>query len=261
MNFNFYEQYKNYPTVELLKIVQQPAGYQSEAIEAANRLLSERNISDIEFAEAKAYHEGVIAAEHRREDTKRLYKDKALDILEPVIKPSPELNPEKWLGIFLLAVTIQYLYYSVKCLILIVGFIRIGWSLFDLNLFIKVLEVVYTPILLLLLYRRRKLGWILLFINSVLIVLFGLAEAPLFFRYQEIHHGNTAVFLFPIFLNVAFANFLFRQNIADLFNVLKLTKRKTLMYTLVLGVLFILAVQIVSSYATTGHPFSFLSLW
>ena len=133
MNFNFYEQYKSYPTVELLKIVHNQADYQPEAIVAANRLLAERTVSDTEHAEAQVYIDDVTAAKQRKKDIANLYKEKAVDILEPIIQPTTELQPEKWLRLFLLAVTVQYLYTAYKNVVYIIWFSKCDTCSFDLT--------------------------------------------------------------------------------------------------------------------------------
>lgn len=240
MNFNFYEQYESYPTVELLKIVQNQADYQPEAIAAANKLLAERTVSDTEHAEAQAYIDDMTAAKQRKKDIANLYKEKAVDILEPIIQPSTELQPEKWLRLFLLAVTIQYLFTAYHNVVYILWFSKCDTCSFDLTIFFSIFDLLFFPLLLWLLYKRKKLGWILLLINNLLIVMYALFSIPSLFYYTYVyHHSNIVSYLVTPLISAAFLTFLLKQKVADLFSVSKAVKKKTLIYTIVFGTISI----------------------
>jgi hypothetical protein len=45
MEFDFYNEFKNHSTVELLLITKEPEKYQPAALDAAEKLLRERNVS------------------------------------------------------------------------------------------------------------------------------------------------------------------------------------------------------------------------
>lgn len=240
MNFNFYEQYKSYPTVELLKIVHNQVDYQPEAIAAANKLLAERTATDTELAEAQAYIDDITASKQRKKDIANLYKEKAVDILEPIIQPTTELQPEKWLRLFLLAVTAQYLYTAYKNAAYLIWFIKCDTCSFDLTVFFSIFDLLFFPLLLWFLYKRKKIGWILLLINNLLIVMYALFSIPSLFYYTYVyHHSNIVSYLITPLLSAVFLSFLLKQKVADLFSVSKAAKKKTLVYTIVFGTISI----------------------
>ena len=92
MDFNFQEQYKSYSNVELLKITERPGDYQQAAVVAAQQVLSEREVSveDREFA-ATHYAE-LERSQQVNKELVDLYKNKAKDLLEPVLQPKEDVS-------------------------------------------------------------------------------------------------------------------------------------------------------------------------
>ena len=85
MELDFYEIYKSFSTTELLKIVHRPDGFQPEAVEAARRHLSERDIApEDQVAVRTFYEEKDRIAMAKAEKIDRL-KEQAADLLLPVI--------------------------------------------------------------------------------------------------------------------------------------------------------------------------------
>lgn len=246
MEFDFYEQYKNYPTVELLKIVQQQDNYQADAINAANKSLAERTIADIELA--KEYLESIAAAKNKEEENARLYKEKAIDLLEPIIKPRSELNPYKWFWILLLVISIQYGYSFYKSTVYIIKFIQCNGCEFNEALAFRILDFVYAPFLLALLFRRKKLGWILFYINNLFIFIYNVYSAPIFFKYRSIHHGNIYSFLLLSFWTGFLVYFMAQRRIISLYSITPFTKKAVIIITVIVGT---------TMYLSTGHPFTF----
>ena len=102
MDFDFYELYKDFSTTELLKIVQRPAGFQPEAVEAANRRLAERDIASEDRAAVQAFYEESDREARLKAEKVDHLKEQAADLLQPIIQPGPKVTPQKWLNIFLL---------------------------------------------------------------------------------------------------------------------------------------------------------------
>src|SRR5258706_9951666 len=98
MNFDFYDKYQQYSTVELLKIVKKAADYQPEAVDAARNILAQRPITQHELGEADHLvkkEEKEAKAFSNKIDS---YKEKAADFFEPIINPGVEVKPVKWLN-------------------------------------------------------------------------------------------------------------------------------------------------------------------
>ncbi len=258
MYFNFYNLYKDYSTTDLLKIINRPDDYQPAAIDAATRILQERQVSEADIQEANniATDEQNIIA----------YKQKAKDFLEPVLQPSTEVQPQKWLNILLLAVAIQYVWTFfingrdiINFIAAVIDCQKYGDSLlhetvtywscfssrFNVMLFLELFSLIYMPITLYLLYKKYRWGWIIFFIDSTFVFVNSLVLVSLFFKYQHIYHINPASYLFRLLIRGAFVFFLWGDNIAMHFGVTRQIKRKLMLATVVITLLLVAGIRII----------------
>jgi len=191
MDFDFYEIYKDFPTAELLKIVLRPDGYEPEAVEAASRRLSERETTSEDRAAVQKFYEEKDRGVRQKAEKVDHLKEQAADLLQPIIKPGPNVAPQKWLNIFLLVLGLQFtwtliqaliaVYKSVVLVIFGAGFgvhERVGYRdaashLLDVNLLINIVTLVYVPWFFYLLYKRKRWGWILVF-AGILVGILGI---------------------------------------------------------------------------------------
>lgn len=102
MDFDYYEIDKEYSTSELLQIVHRPDGYQPEANEAAHRHLSERERTPEDQAAVQALFDQKDRNARLKSEKIDHFKAQAADLLQPIIKPGPNVPPHKWLSLFLL---------------------------------------------------------------------------------------------------------------------------------------------------------------
>ncbi|GEP95512.1 hypothetical protein [Chitinophaga cymbidii] len=182
MNFDFYEQFREYPNVELLKIIAQPGNYQPQAVEAASRILQDRNVTVEETEEAAQYFGEVQA----KEEKMMAYKEKAKDFLQPVIQPEATIQPAKWLKILLLLVLLDYLWVLYDAARDLVLFLRCEYCEFDSVFFLlSLLGILYVPFIFFLLWKRKRWGWILLFADSGIAVVSRLSSMLLLFKYRN----------------------------------------------------------------------------
>ena len=107
----------------------------------------------------------------------------------------------------------------------------------DINFLINIITLIYLPFFFYLLYKRKRWGWILVFAG----ILVGILGLPMqvyaystYLRAMEVMHmgiSSIAWFLAETVLKIAFAWFLWRQDVSDLFGVGKPAKMRTLLYT------------------------------
>lgn len=238
---NFDELYSNYSNVELLIIVKKPEDYQIEAIQAATNHLSSRTITEAEYLEAEEFHFKLSEKSKQKQEKFDLLKEKALNIVDPIINPSEIIQPGKWLKLLLFVITIQYAWTTVS---LLIDLIRIGFCkncFFDPSYFAGIINLFYVPLIFFLLYKRRKWGWILLFADNFLSVVIRIGSSYAFFKYREIYGGETAEFLLLCFIKAAFAFFLWRKDIQEFFSISENTKKDTLILVSIISsiILFI----------------------
>jgi hypothetical protein len=230
MSFDFYSEYKNYPNLELLKIMKEPGGYQPEAVMAASRVLGERQVAAEELQLLdQSLQDLDHAVKQRKEEVERL-KARVWDFFSPILQPQERVEPEKWLNILLLMIGIEYIWKLVDFTrIMIRVFSRGNFFWVDiLNFF----TIAYLPFIFYLLLRRRRWGWILLFADNFAALILRLSESYFFFKYHSIHHGSTISFTTPILVWAAFAFFLWRNHIVGLFGVNATTRKQTFWITL-----------------------------
>jgi hypothetical protein len=244
MNFDFYDQYKEYSTVELLKIVKKAADYQPGAVEAAKTILAKRQVTQNELDQVDHLVNQEEKQANAFSDKINSYKEKAADLFEPIINPGTEVKPVKWLNILLLFIGIHYiwvLYDTVKSLFHLLSY---RYYRFDFTIVLLLINLVYIPLIFYLLYKKRRWGWILLFADNLFVLIQRLGGTYIFFKYQKFHRGDTGEFLFFILVRAAFVFFLWRKSIADLFRISGKTKKDIAMVVGTLG----LAIVILSYY-------------
>jgi len=258
MDFDFYEIYKDFSTTELLKIVHRPDGFQPGAVEAANRRLSERAIAQDDRLAVHAFYEERDRDARLRAEKIDQIKGQAADLLQPIIQPSPNVTPHKWLNLFLLVLGLQYSWTMVQTLIAVyksvvlvlfgagfgvherVGYKNAASHLLDFNFLINIITLIYLPLFFYLLYKRKRWGWILVFAG----ILIGILGIPMqVYSYSRFLRAMGAErmditrmtwFVIQNLLRIPFAWFLWKQDICDLFGVDKSTKTRTVLYTSVI---------------------------
>ncbi len=258
MDFDFYEIYKDFSTIELLKIVHRPDGFQPGAVEAANRRLSERAIAQDDHIAVNTFYEERDRDARLRAEKIDQIKGQASDLFQPIIQPSPNVTAHKWLNMFLLVLGLQYSWTMIKTLIAVyksivlvlfgagfgvhepVGYKNATSHLLDFNFLINIITLIYLPLFFYLLYRRKLWGWILVFAG----ILIGILGLPIqiyayskFLRAMGAGRMDTttmAQYVVQSLLRIAFAWFLWKQDICDLFGIDKSTKTRTVLYTSVM---------------------------
>jgi len=220
MEIDFYQDYKNLPVPELVKVARSPWDYLPEAVAAADRVLRERGISMEEIAAEEwnlAQKEMSDALARRRFGD---YFDWVKELLPSTVGEGPATRP--WIFIFLLGYAIFYvcnIYLIIKTTVIFArcetchdtGYIE----------FADFLEFAYLTVTLLLLLKQKPLGWALVLIQAVsisctkLVALYGLYA----------HHADLSPFgtadILPLLISAAVIIFLWRPFALEFFNVRK----------------------------------------
>lgn len=231
MNFDFYQQYKGYSNIDLLKIVKQPDDYQAAAVAVATQVLSEREVTAEEIRFMDDYlleMEGLAKAKKEKHDS---IKIKAADFLEPLFYPSEKIKPGKYVNILLFAIALQYAWSLFETLRRLINFLRCNHCSSDIMLIAELLTLLYVPLIFILLFKKRRWGWILLFADNLFSIISMVGQSYIFFKYQNAHHSTTTSFLLPIMIKGAFVSFLWGDSIANYFEIDKKTKKRTAIIT------------------------------
>jgi hypothetical protein len=227
MDFDFHQQFKNYSNIDLLKIVRQPANYQTAAVVAAENILCDRQISPEEISVVDQYIQDIENSEKDKKEKIDGLKHKVTDFLEPVINPSEKVEPKKWVNILLLVIGAQYVWTVFETVKKGISYFQCNSCSFDITIIISLWLLIYVPVIFFLLLKRKRWGWILLFADNLFILISRVSQSYIFFKYQQIHQGDTTSFLIPIFIRTAFVSFLWRNPITEHFGVTHEIKKKT----------------------------------
>ena len=265
MNFDFHDKYKDYSNIDLLKIVRRPTEYQVSAVGVAAQILSTREVTQSDLEQVDNYFDEINTETKRKTDKITSYKEKTADFFEPVLNPTTEVKPEKWLNILLLIIGLQYLwtlYVNISDFVkFIMHVIDCKSYVFDSNnetvsywtcfsnqfnplIFFQILTLIYIPIIFYFLFKRKRWGWILLFADNLFGLISNVSQFYIFFKYQQYHHGDTLSFFTQILIKALFVFFLWKDYISDFFSVTKETKNKTAIVTTLITLLFILSIQL-----------------
>lgn len=244
MNFDFNQQFKDYSTVDLLKIVKRPGEYQPTAVAAAERLLQERQVTPHEQQLVEQYFQDIDRFLQVKKEKADALKTKATDFFEPLLQPSEKVQPSKWVNILLLIIGVQYAWTLFQTVKRLINFFECFTCSFDITLFAETLTLFYIPLIFIFLFKRHRWGWILLFADNLLSLLSRLSQSYLFFEYQDIHGGDTLTFLLPILIKAAFVLFLWRSSIAGYFKITDAIKKKTAIVTAMGTLAFIVVIYL-----------------
>jgi uncharacterized protein YqgQ len=241
MEFDYYNLYAAYSNLELLKIVRQPQHYQEAAVAAAAQLLQERGITEEDQQQVDEYFQSAQLKKEQKTAKVQAYKGQVADFLEPVLQPQAEINPQKWVNIFLVVLAIQYLwtfFSNARNLVSYFDFDEYGSVAL-----IWIISILYIPVIFYLVYKKKRWGWILLFADRLLSFIVVLNELPWLFDKRIAYRIDSSYLLGKLLVSGAFVFFLWKPVIANYFGATRITKRDTLIITLGLALLFIVIVR------------------
>ena len=244
MDFDFLQEFNHFTNLELLKIIKKPANYQPAAVIAAQQVLSTRNISQQELEEIENYLISVELEERRRKEKILAYKSKIADVFEPILIPDEEIKPSKWLKVLLIVLAIQYvrdLYYILPWLFRLLSD---GGHYFEIIFLTNCGVVAYFPLIFILLLRRKRWGWILLFGETIVATVLIIGQMIPYLYYFDIPEWvKWDSLLWSITVRTAFLIFLLKKDITQYFHVDRLTIQRTFMIAVLLALSFMAAVH------------------
>jgi len=243
VNFDFLQKYRGYSNVELLKIVKRPEGFQPAAVAAANHLLIERNVTLEEIQIADAFFSQTDANAKAKQEKKEAFVRKLADFFEPILHPGRKVEPRKWIHILLLVLVVKYFIAVVDIMRGVISSLQSYDRPFELIDLWPCVSLLYIALIFILLFKRKRWGWILIFFDNLFHAIMHLSGLYVFFEYQSIHHGTTISFFMPVFINGAFLVLLWQNPVIAYFGIDRATRKKTAVITVIGTILFILALS------------------
>ncbi|WP_339704466.1 hypothetical protein [Algoriphagus aquimarinus] len=165
MEFN--EKFKTYSNTELLRIIDNPDGYQTKAVETAKTIFSDRQLTQEEIKIAKDELEIERQEKLNKEQKKRAVEDKfknigksILENVNPIQNETP--TTEKTIKIISLLFGGLFLFLLYREFGMISFMFTDSSGDWDFSIVLYFLPLVVVPTATILFYKRKKFGWLLL---------------------------------------------------------------------------------------------------
>ncbi len=164
---NFHEEYRNYNTIDLLKITIAPAQYMPEAVQAAEDILASRNVTPQERDAAEQFFAEQNVQKALKEVNRIEAKEKALSFLDPLLGDNAAQTGLQ-VRLFLFFAGLVYAYRVFTPVYLVLK----GLLVYQLGLgtrqYILLLSASFLTVIYILMVIRRKAGWIIMAIWEIL---------------------------------------------------------------------------------------------
>jgi len=254
MTFDFQKRFANYTTVDLINIINNSSDYQPAAVEAASQILKERNVTETEIRDMQQTWAKDKTAANPNANNTVPGEGEIIDLLEPAVQPAGQLNARKWVNILLIVLAVQYMWVLyvygwnlLQVCAYLVDCARSGFDAFgqcaaqfaNVSFLIELFVIAYTPIVVALIIKRKKLGWMLEFIVNLIAIISRVSTFYFYLKYQYAAKGNIFLVVLPLMIRVAFVYFLWRDEIAAYFNISEETKKKTATVTSLISLFYI----------------------
>jgi hypothetical protein len=235
MNFNFRESFQAYSNVELLKIIGEADKYQPEAVEAARHILAGREVHDSDYEQANGFKVVSKQATGPAEES-------LSDFLESVIEEATDPKVIRVVNIVYIVLTLQYVWMLLSMVKPLDEFQQCRectvWSVQFLSM---MFPVIYIPVAVLLLLRRKRLGWFLLVgfymvttVVQVINIFFYFYNWRLYSTSAYPYMAGRVIFML---IRVGVVLALYKPAVAAYFKVSERGKRNTLIIATCLGLL------------------------
>lgn len=242
MNNDFHKLYRGYSNAALINILQNPEQYPAAAVDAANEILEERNIPSDEHLDL--FLESEISKGERPSSIsfQELFQGNILKYFKKLLAPVTDKNDRILIIIFLSIFTINFLYLLFIYIRSIYTFIALPVSNNAIGsnstilLITSITQLSLAILLILLIYTRRRWGWILMFAGA----LYSCIISGTTVNESHLYSRNAGVMIFALLLNGVIAFLLSRKALLRFYGISRTTQFITIMGCIALAVLRII---------------------
>lgn len=242
---DYYEKYALYSNVELLKILHNKEDYQKDAIEAIEKILSERNITVEDKEEVVAFFEEEKHKKEKREQNYKIVKDYFNDIFSAILHPK-EYNESGWIKILvtIIIILILYdLYLLVQSLILSFSF---STFIFNINSIAHLFNIFYFGLALYFSFKKKYYGWVMMLVIfiiqfvSILINIYTICSVNNIYLIASISYST----IYSLLIAILILYILNRKDVRNYFLITDKIRKKTIIITLTIYFILILSILI-----------------
>lgn len=248
---DFEEKFKQYNYLQLLNIVENANDYQPSAVEAAKLMMANGNFTEEEIKQA---HETLNSKQADIEQPIANYEKKLMDSARSlgnyILPKHQRLQSDKIINV------LSLFFFGIFLIQLFSQFQLLGFSFaqdsgrFDFSTVLFLMPLLYLPIASFLLYKRKKLGWILMVIYSVYIVsssvvtfIFTMLSGNAIPAFEVVFkRPSQAALLLTTLFCIAVMRLMCKKNIRSVYGISKLTMWLVVLIPILVmgGVLFMI---------------------
>ncbi|MBJ2173069.1 hypothetical protein JBL43_02390 [Aureibaculum sp. A20] len=199
---------------ELIEITLDPDIYEIESVKKAHEIIIERNISKEEINYATLHYNKAQDKQIDSPNYISSFQQKAIDFFKPIFSNGEDITPEKWVNSFLFLVGIQVVWILIEIITALNSYLDF------VTLIYYGLGLTYLSVIVFLLYKKKKWGWILLFSNHLISGVASVISILLFITFYEYaDQSDMGEFLIGLIINVVFITFLIKREIYSYFSI------------------------------------------
>ncbi|MEO6980950.1 MAG: hypothetical protein ABI113_21320 [Mucilaginibacter sp.] len=226
----FTARYKTLSNADLLKIIDTPADYQPEAVEAANDELAARTLVDDELFAAREKNEALKQEQLLKSAKTKALQNKAQDIVYTITDTLNPIQSEKpsapkailWISILMILLTLYQLYSQFGLLKYMFTYGSANWSFDMVMYFFRPLIV--APIAAVLFALRQKYGWVLLSGYFIYLAVNTLALFYIAFKHpaqpgEPLPPATVSSLLGWAIFNAGCLYFMFKKDVREIYNI------------------------------------------
>jgi hypothetical protein len=240
MEFDYYALYKDWPTLDLVRVARTPNDYAPDAVSVAKQILWERGVSleEMDAAEWELAQAEMAAAIGRPRIGD--YIERITEVFRPERGDGSASSPP-WFQLLLVCYGIYYTVniYSIirymvwlhRCIDCVAAVGAIVWD---------ICFAAYLTLCIYLLLKQKRLGWALLFVQAVAL---GCGKLPKVFNSYEHHLDLTLLFpyqVLPLLIYCGIGVLLCRPAVLGFFDIPDEVKKRVWLVGTTAGILMMI---------------------
>lgn len=242
----FHERFSKYSNIELLKIIRTKEEYQLTAIQTAEKILSERTISNEDRQEVENYFTQKNKEQEKKEKKISELKNHILDITTSFIQPSEKTDLNKWFKVLLFALVLQYLWNFYRLIKNIFESFKYSTDFLNFYFLFYIAQIVYVSLIFYFVYKKNKIGWIIMFCDAFICLFGSIPNLFMYTKYIDVIGAGTnpSKPFFEVFLRGAILAFLWRKEVCEYFSVTEKVKQKTFKIILAISLIILVCMMV-----------------
>lgn len=245
---NFHKYYKRLSNSEILKILNNKKDYHEGAVEAAEKELLSRNLTETEIDEANKFLKDEDAQKEIRMEQQKRTTAKLKETLTPLIDTltpdySGKVSVEKNIRFIIIILIVLFIYQFTLYFNLYIAYLKdiLAFPFESLSFLLMQLLI---PVAIYLFWKRKKAGWILLIFYFILSSVFSIWSLIFYYGYNLsplsyfLNSSSTALVIQTLF-SIAMIYTICKENLREAFSINEAKMKRTINISVIIGIVLI----------------------